>query len=53
MQIENQENTDYTKKKKTIYDGINLSERGRDVTVIALSLLLLIFLVIALFTSGK
>ncbi len=39
-------------KRKTIYDGINLSEKGRDITVIVLSVLLLICLIAAFLTAN-
>ena len=39
-------------KKKTLYDGIKISERGRDIIVFSLSMLLLIAL-IAAFVSAK
>ena len=37
--------------KKTIYDGIRLTEKGADIIVIALSLLLVLFLVIGVIGS--
>ena len=38
--------------KKNIYDGINLTEKGADIVVIALSALLVLFLVIALISGS-
>ena len=39
-------------EKKSIYDGIKLTERGADIIVITLSALLVLFLVIAVATGA-
>ncbi len=49
--MENNENTNSAGKRKTIYDGIKISERGRDIIVFSLSLLLIICFVIAFITA--
>lgn len=40
-------------EKKTIYDGIALGERGRDIAVMVLATLLLICFIVAFVTSPK
>ena len=38
--------------RKSIYDGIRLTERGADIIVISLSVLLVLFLVVAILTGA-
>lgn len=38
-------------RKETIYDKINISEKGRDVIVLSLSAILFAFLLFAIFSS--
>ncbi len=42
---------DTKNKRKTIYDGVNISSRGRDIVVILLSVLLLICFIAAFITA--
>ena len=47
------ETKDLVYEKKTVYDGINLTERGSNIIVCVLSLLLLSALAAAFFSVGK
>ena len=38
--------------KKSIYDGIRLTEKGADIIVISLSALLVLFMVVAILTGA-
>ena len=39
-------------KRKTIYDGIKISERSADIIVLSLSVLLMFFIIVALLSAG-
>ena len=50
--MQEKKNEKESQVKKSIYDGIRLTERGADIIVISLSALLILFLIIGILTGG-